>query len=196
MLGSGFGGGASTADSAVSGAQAGSVGDGTARPRPGTNSDPSLLSAPSPTDAATPVPAPVPPAEVAPAPVSGDVGAADAVLAIVNEQRASAGCAAVAADPGLAGVASAHSADMAARDFFDHTNPDGQSPWDRAGAAGISYAGGENIALGQADAAAAMDAWMNSPGHRANIVNCEFTKLGTGVHDGPGGPWWTQLFGY
>jgi uncharacterized protein YkwD len=41
-----------------------------------------------------------------------------------------------------------------------------------------------------------MEAWMNSPGHRANILNCEFTTLGVGVHFGPGGPWWTQDFGY
>ncbi|MYW44663.1 CAP domain-containing protein, partial [Streptomyces sp. SID161] len=38
--------------------------------------------------------------------------------------------------------------------------------------------------------------WMNSPGHRANILNCGFKTLGVGVHFGPGGPWWTQDFGY
>ena len=41
-----------------------------------------------------------------------------------------------------------------------------------------------------------MDAWMNSEGHRANILNCDYTRLGVGVHDGPGGPWWTQDFGF
>lgn len=41
-----------------------------------------------------------------------------------------------------------------------------------------------------------MTAWMNSPGHRANILNCQFTKLGVGVHTGSGGPWWTQDFGF
>jgi uncharacterized protein YkwD len=85
---------------------------------------------------------------------------------------------------------------MAARGFFDHTDPDGKSPWDRASAAGISNLGGENIARGQADAQAVMTAWMNSPGHKANILNCDFKTLGVGVHFGAGGPWWTQDFGY
>jgi uncharacterized protein YkwD len=85
---------------------------------------------------------------------------------------------------------------MAARGFFDHTDPDGATPWDRAEKAGISDLGGENIARGQADAAAVMEAWMNSPGHRANILNCDFKTLGVGVHFGSGGPWWTQDFGY
>lgn len=85
---------------------------------------------------------------------------------------------------------------MAARGFFDHTDPDGATPWDRAAKAGIAGLGGENIARGQADAAAVMEAWMNSPGHRANILNCDFKTLGVGVHLGSGGPWWTQDFGY
>jgi len=101
----------------------------------------------------------------------------------------------VADDPALAAVARAHSADMRDRGFFDHTNPSGQSPWDRATAAGITYARAENIARGQADAAAVMAAWMGSAGHRANILNCELGRLGTGVATGSGGPWWTQLFG-
>ena len=41
-----------------------------------------------------------------------------------------------------------------------------------------------------------MDAWMNSPGHRANILNCSYQRLGVGVHEGTGGPWWTQDFGF
>lgn len=56
--------------------------------------------------------------------------------------------------------------------------------------------GGENIARGQADAQAVMDAWMNSDGHRANILNCDYKTLGVGVHFGSGGPWWTQDFGF
>jgi uncharacterized protein YkwD len=122
-------------------------------------------------------------------------GSEDAVLALVNQARAAAGCGAVTADPALAAVARAHSADMRDRGFFSHDNPDGLSPFDRAEAAGISYARAENIAYGQRDAAAVMDAWMNSPGHRANIENCSLRTLGVGVAEGPGGPWWTQLFG-
>ncbi len=119
-----------------------------------------------------------------------------AVLALVNQERATAGCSPVRADRSLAALAGDFSEDMAARGFFDHTDPDGASPWDRAEKAGIAGLGGENIARGQADAQAVMDAWMNSEGHRANILNCEFKTLGVGVHMAPGGPWWTQNFGF
>ncbi|MFD0317502.1 CAP domain-containing protein [Streptomyces flavalbus] len=132
----------------------------------------------------------------APVTVSREAAAEAEVLKLVNQERAQAGCSPVAANSALASLAGAFSADMAARDFFDHTDPSGATPWDRAEAAGIDNLGGENIARGQADAAAVMDAWMNSPGHRANILNCDFTTLGVGVHFGDGGPWWTQNFGY
>ncbi len=117
------------------------------------------------------------------------------MLALVNQRRAEAGCGAVTADPALAAVARAHSADMRDRGYFAHDTPEGLSPFDRAEAAGVSYARAENIAYGQADAAAVMTAWMNSAGHRANVLNCSLSKLGVGVAEGPGGPWWTQLFG-
>jgi len=102
----------------------------------------------------------------------------------------------VRADAQLADLAGDFSQDMAARGFFDHTDPDGATPWDRAEKAGIAGLGGENIARGQADADAVMNAWMNSDGHRANILNCEYKTLGVGVHLGAGGPWWTQDFGF
>ncbi|MER6344308.1 CAP domain-containing protein [Streptomyces sp. NPDC001595] len=132
----------------------------------------------------------------APVTVSAQSAAEAEVLQLVNEERAKAGCRPVAANSALSKLARDFSEDMAARDFFDHTDPGGATPWDRAEKAGISDLGGENIARGQSDAAAVMEAWMNSPGHRANILNCEFTTLGVGVHFGPGGPWWTQDFGY
>ncbi|MEU8888870.1 CAP domain-containing protein [Streptomyces sp. NPDC048442] len=123
-------------------------------------------------------------------------GAAAAVLSLVNQERAKAGCSPVRPDTGLATLAANFSRDMAARDFFEHTDPDGATPWDRAAKAGIKDLGGENIARGQADAQAVMDAWMKSEGHRANILNCDYTTLGVGVHMGEGGPWWTQDFGF
>jgi uncharacterized protein YkwD len=128
--------------------------------------------------------------------VSAETAAAAEVLKLVNEERAKVGCSAVAANSALADLAQDFSEDMAARGFFDHTDPDGASPWDRAAKAGITSLGGENIARGQADAAAVMEAWMNSPGHKANILNCDFKTLGVGVQFGSGGPWWTQDFGY
>ncbi len=132
----------------------------------------------------------------APAALSEESAAAAQVLKLVNEERAKVGCSALAANSALTELAQNYSEDMRARGFFDHTDPDGRTPWDRAEKAGISNLGGENIARGQADAAAVMDAWMNSPGHRANILNCDFKTLGVGVELGSGGPWWTQNFGY
>jgi uncharacterized protein YkwD len=135
------------------------------------------------------------PPPVAKAAVPADPTAETAVLALVNEARVDAGCGALTADPALAAVARAHSADMRDRDYFSHTSPEGLSPFDRAEQAGVDYSRAENIAFGQADATAVMEAWLKSPGHRANILDCELTKLGVGVAEGPGGPWWTQLFG-
>jgi uncharacterized protein YkwD len=151
----------------------------------------STQEAPAPAQTSTPV-APAPAARTAAPAASGSEAT---VLALVNEARAAAGCGAVRADPALAAVARAHSADMRDRDYFSHDTPEGLSPFDRAEAAGITSARAENIAAGQRDAAAVMDAWMNSPGHRANILDCSLSTLGVGVAEGPGGPWWTQLFG-
>ncbi|GGR27490.1 CAP domain-containing protein [Streptomyces roseolus] len=153
---------------------------------------------------AAPEPAPTtasPTAGTDPAPGGGaqnDDGrgsAADQVLSLVNAERAKAGCGPLTANATLARAAQAHSDDMAARDFFDHTNPDGADPGDRVTAAGYPWSTyGENIAMGQRTPEQVMEAWMNSPGHRANILNCDFKELGVGVHDG-GGPYWTQVFG-
>ncbi|WP_031508263.1 CAP domain-containing protein [Streptomyces megasporus] len=127
----------------------------------------------------------------------GTEAAAEAeVLRLVNLERAAAGCRPLTADPALAELAGEFSRAMADQGFFSHTGPDGDTPWDRAAAAGIDNLGGENIARGQADAAAVMDAWMNSPGHRANILNCDYRTLGVGAHFAEGGPWWTQNFGF
>ncbi|MEV0474872.1 CAP domain-containing protein [Streptomyces prunicolor] len=132
----------------------------------------------------------------APVTVSAEAAAEAAVLKLVNEQRAIVGCSPVAANSALTELAENFSTQMATENFFDHTDPSGATPWDRAEKLGITNLGGENIARGQADAAAVMDAWMNSPGHKANILNCDFKTLGVGVHFGTDGPWWTQDFGY
>ena len=145
------------------------------------------------TTAAPRTPLPATPAPPPPAAVPAGSDRAGQVLALVNQERAAAGCRPLAADSGLAAVAAAHSADMRDRGFFDHVNLAGLSPFDRAEAAGLS-ARAENIARGQADAAAVMDAWMSSPGHRSNILDCGLTRLGVGIADGGTGPWWTQLF--
>ncbi|MDN3294254.1 CAP domain-containing protein [Streptomyces ficellus] len=138
-----------------------------------------------------------PKAPSGPAAVTGRQAAAEAaVLNLVNAERATVGCAPVRASAPLASLARAFSQDMAERGFFSHTDPDGATPWDRAAKAGVEGLGAENIARGQADAEAVMESWMNSDGHRANILNCDYTTLGVGVHFGEGGPWWTQSFGF
>ncbi|MFJ4333371.1 MULTISPECIES: CAP domain-containing protein [unclassified Streptomyces] len=128
---------------------------------------------------------------------SGATGGAEAqVLALVNQERAAAGCSPVTANDKLTRAADDYSDVMASSGVMSHTGPDGSTMASRVEAAGYQWSTlGENIARGQADAAAVMDSWMNSPGHRANILNCSFKELGVGVHFGDGGPWWTQDFG-
>ncbi|MFD8523595.1 CAP domain-containing protein [Streptomyces capillispiralis] len=119
------------------------------------------------------------------------------VLDLTNRERARAGLPPLSRDPLLTAAAQAHSADMVARDFYSHTAPDGSRPWDRAAAAGSARRTiGENIACGQRSAAEVVRGWMNSPGHRANILKPDFTHLGVGfAGGGRAGTYWTQLFG-
>ncbi|WP_123558154.1 sigma-70 family RNA polymerase sigma factor [Kitasatospora cineracea] len=176
-------------------------GSGSAAPSPSAPPSPSRLPSPSassapaaPAASATPAAPTANAASATAAKRSADL--AQQVVDLVNSQRSQAGCGPVRSNAKLATAAQRHSEDMAARNFFDHTNPDGAGPQQRIDAAGYAWSGwGENIARGQKDAAAVMDSWMNSPGHRANILNCKFTELGVGVHLGSGGPWWTQDFG-
>jgi len=121
---------------------------------------------------------------------------AEQVLALVNDARAHAAtpCGPVQLDPRLMAAAQAHSDDMAARNFFDHTNPDGVTFAQRILAAGYpQVAMAENIAKGQRSASQAMQAWMQSTmGHRENIENCAYNFMGLGVNQSA---WtWTQDF--
>ncbi|MFK0227427.1 sigma-70 family RNA polymerase sigma factor [Streptomyces sp. NPDC090303] len=126
---------------------------------------------------------------------SGSGSTQQEVIDLVNTERSKAGCGPLTEHPLLTKAAQGHSDDMAARDFFDHTNPDGDGPGERVTAAGYAWSTyGENIAKGQATPAQVMDSWMNSPGHRANILNCAFKEIGIGLHSS-GGPYWTQVFG-
>ncbi|MEU3980695.1 CAP domain-containing protein [Streptomyces sp. NPDC026672] len=119
------------------------------------------------------------------------------VVDLTNRERRAAGLPPLAVDPLLTAAAQAHSADMVARDFYAHTSPEGSQPWDRAAAAGSRRRTiGENIACGQRSPAEVVDGWMNSPGHRANILKPDFTHIGIGfVGGGRAGTYWTQLFG-
>ncbi|MHB9856843.1 sigma-70 family RNA polymerase sigma factor [Streptomyces sp. YIM S03343] len=135
-------------------------------------------------------------APTAPKAQPAPTGTVAQVVALVNKERAAAGCGPLTENAQLEQAAQAHSDDMAARNFFEHTNPDGADPGQRITAAGYRWSTyGENIAEGQQTPQEVMDAWMNSSGHRANILNCSFKDIGVGVHRGSGGPWWTQDFG-
>ncbi|MBK6009544.1 CAP domain-containing protein [Streptomyces sp. MBT53] len=119
------------------------------------------------------------------------------VVELTNRERTRAGLSPLAVDPLLAAAAQAHSTDMVARAFYSHTSPDGSQPWDRAAAAGSRRRTiGENIACGQRSPAEVVEGWMNSPGHRANILKPDFTHIGIGfAGGGQMGTYWTQLFG-
>lgn len=110
---------------------------------------------------------------------------------LMNDHRESVGCPSLVWNDAVASVAQAHSEDMVDRDFFDHTNPDGDSPFDRLQNAGVPYSGGaENIAWGYSTASAVLDGWLNSAGHKANIENCSLTEHGVGLDQS----YWTHLF--
>ena len=121
----------------------------------------------------------------------------DQVVSLTNAERAAAGCPALTVDGKLTAVAQAHSVDMAARGYFDHADREGHTPFDRMAAAGYVYrAAAENIAAGQRTPENVLEAWMNSPGHRANILNCALRQIGVGyATGGTYGSYWTQDFG-
>ncbi len=103
------------------------------------------------------------------------------MLVLVNQERVARGLPQFVADPALTALARAHSADMAARSYFSHTNPDGLDPFDRMGAAGISFgSAAENIAWAPT-VEWAHDALMDSPGHRANLLNPSLGRIGIGI---------------
>nr|WP_240351389.1 sigma-70 family RNA polymerase sigma factor [Streptomyces olivoreticuli] len=160
--------------------------------------DTATSEAPEPKKADPTTDRPAPKAPSAPKPPAGPGGGSlgQQVTALVNAERAKAGCSPVTENGTLDRAAQGQSDDMAARNFFDHTNPDGAGPGERITAAGYHWSTyGENIAYGQQDPASVMDSWMHSDGHRRNILNCSFKEIGVGVNHAPGGPRWTQVFG-
>jgi uncharacterized YkwD family protein/spore coat assembly protein SafA len=114
----------------------------------------------------------------------------------VNAQRSRYGLPALSYNWQLARMARIKSQDMINKNYFSHTSPTYGSPFDMMRSFGISYmAAGENIAMGQRNATEVMNAWMNSSGHRANILNSNFTQIGVGYAvDSNGRPYWTQEF--
>jgi uncharacterized protein YkwD len=114
------------------------------------------------------------------------------VLELTNQERAKAGLQPLKGNAELDYAADKYAEDMSERGVLSHTGPDGSQPWDRAKAVGYeAQSMGENIAAGQKTPEQVVQAWMNSPGHRANILNSNFTELGVGFHNN----YWGQLFG-
>lgn len=115
------------------------------------------------------------------------------VVELTNNERAKHGLSPLKADWELSRVAREKSKDMAQNNYFDHNSPVYGSPFDMMKSYGISYrSAGENIAKGQRTPQEVVNAWMNSEGHRANILNGDFTHIGVGYVEQ--GNHWTQQF--
>lgn len=116
---------------------------------------------------------------------------------LTNGARAAEGRPALICDADLAALARAHSADMCARDYFGHINPDGQGPSDRVSGAGLSHRGiSENIGSGGRTALETHTQWMSSSAHSETILSANYTRIGVGYASCPTGyrHYWTQIF--
>jgi uncharacterized protein YkwD len=118
------------------------------------------------------------------------------VFDLVNVERLRAGLEPLEWSQEAADVAYEHCVDMHLRNYYGHYTPEGTSPCDRMRATGLPMVicGGENIARGNSTPEDVMAVWMNSPPHRANILEPLYTHVGVAVHGGKNGPWWTQDF--
>jgi len=154
---------------------------------------------PTPTIVKAPVSAPTTPAVVkapittpaAPAVAAPNLSYTQQVVALVNKERAAAGLKPVTGLDSLNKVAATKATDMRTNQYFSHTSPTYGSPFDMMGTFGITYrAAGENIAMGQKTPQEVMTAWMNSPGHRQNILSPDFNYIGVGFDNN----YWVQEF--
>ena len=117
-----------------------------------------------------------------------------AVIALVDTARAATSCKALRETADLDRSATSHAQEMSADDYFSHSSADGTGWYARLQSFGTKYPGGENIAMGYYSAASVMAAWLASPGHRANILDCQFKSIGIG--QASDGGYWVQDFSY
>ena len=124
-------------------------------------------------------------------------GRLDEVVALTNRRRAEHGLGPLAWADRLAAAAQAHNEDMVRRGFFAHESPDGRSVADRVRAAGYDYrVVAENLAAGQRTPEEVVQGWMDSPGHRANLLHPDVREIGVAFAEGGAyGTTWTQVFG-
>lgn len=128
--------------------------------------------------------------------VSNDIRTLETeVIRLVNVERAKVGRSALIENNKISNVARIKSQDFIKNNYFSHNSPTYGSPFDMLKSFGITYtAAGENIANGQRTAAEVMNSWMNSSGHRANILNSAYNQIGVGVaRDKNGNLFWTQM---
>ncbi|NEW09750.1 LysM peptidoglycan-binding domain-containing protein [Paenibacillus sp. SYP-B3998] len=125
------------------------------------------------------------------APAISQATYADQVISLVNQERTNAGLKPLATDKSLSAMALDKAKDMYNNHYFDHTSPTFGSPFNMMTSYGIQYSyAGENIAMGQQTPQAVMNAWMNSTGHRQNILSPNYTKIGVGYYNNE----WVQEF--
>lgn len=126
--------------------------------------------------------------------VAGNGSFESQVVALINQERSANGLPALKANSKLTGAARGHSQDMACNGFFNHVSPSSGDPSDRIWDAGYSFSWmGENIAAGYGSAAETVEGWMNSPGHRANILSANFTEIGIGYAYLAGSPFGSYI---
>jgi uncharacterized protein YkwD len=121
------------------------------------------------------------------------------IFGSTNGIRTKKGLGTLQRDPHLDAVAQAHAIDMAMQGYFDHHSPQGMDVFDRMESAGCPrwWTGGENIAAGYRTPQIAMKAWMDSPGHKRNILDGNYENIGIGAYYAPGteyGWYWVQVF--
>ena len=117
------------------------------------------------------------------------------VLQLVNAERAKAGLSALTYNTKLAQVAEVKAEDMMKNNYFSHTSPTYGSPFEMMNQFGIQYSNaGENIAMGQQTPESVMNGWMNSSGHRANILSMQFEQIGVGYVKNGNTTYWVQMF--
>lgn len=170
------------------------------KPEPTTPPAPTTAPKPNPTTSPAPTTAPKPTATPKPAPTStptdssgSNQGYADEVLRLVNIERSKAGLSSLSTNATLKAAADKRAQETVTS--FSHTRPNGSKFSTVLQEYGISYrTAGENIAYGQRSPQEVVNGWMNSPGHRANILNGSFNKIGIGVYQSRGVIYWSQLF--
>jgi uncharacterized protein YkwD len=118
----------------------------------------------------------------------------NAVVHLTNVQRVAHGCRALRYNNTLQRAAQGHANDMSRKHYFAHNSINGTVWWKRIMKAGYRDPGGENIARGFSSASSVVRAWLNSPEHRRNIMNCQFRTIGIGFNTH--GDYWVQDFGY